>query len=229
MTSWEGLPGLKIIWMGGEHPQVLKIKRRAEKNLFWLFLLRNNRMAITVKLNFDETYDIDEISPDLRIIKFETPVADGTNEAIKIEIDDKSHELKDDLYNLAFGPMDSRGNINDKAQISHSDYSKVFSTILLSGLTYLKTHPEHYLGIDGSDEARAYLYNKFLQRNYDYLSEYFNLYGLKYYVRITRFGKTQYENPFDFEDVLPETYPIIKGEQIPSGKLYNYFVFNLKK
>lgn len=37
------------------------------------------------------------------------------------------------------------------------------------------------------------------------------MYGLKYYVRITRFEKNQYENPFDFGDIQPYPNRIHKG------------------
>ena len=186
-------------------------------------------MAISVKLDFENCYNLKEVSPDLKISKFETKVIDGLQILLKIEIANLPHELVKDLYNFAFGPTDSRGKIDDKAELSHANYSKVFSTILLSGLTYLTKNPQHYLGIDGSNEARAHLYYRFIQSNYDYLSQHFNLFGLKYYVRISRFGKRQYDNPFDFEDILPKISPISKGEKPASGKLYNYFVFNLKK
>jgi hypothetical protein len=39
---------------------------------------------------------------------------------------------------------------------------------------------------------------------------------LKYYVRISRFGKTQYDNPFDFNDVVPMTHyntPLIPDQR----------------
>lgn len=79
-----------------------------------------------------------------------------------MEISNEAHELIPNVYNLAFGPTNARGDIDDKAQLTHKDYSKVFSTILFDGLIYLNSNRDHYLGIDGSDNARAYLYYKFL-------------------------------------------------------------------
>jgi hypothetical protein len=146
-----------------------------------------------------------------------------------VEISNETHELLPDVYNLAFGPLDAKGRINDKAELPHKDYSKVFSTILFEAWTYLKKNKDHYIGIDGSDNSRAYLYHMFIQRNYLYLNNYFNIYGIKYYVRITRFGKTQYDNPFDFSDI--QTYPerIEHRVKIHLHLMYNYFIFNLKK
>lgn len=54
------------------------------------------------------------------------------------------------------------------------------------------------------------------------------MFGLKYYVRITRFGKSQYENPFDFKDIMPYPERIKKGVKIFPPFMYNYFIFNLK-
>jgi hypothetical protein len=54
------------------------------------------------------------------------------------------------------------------------------------------------------------------------------MYGLKYYVRITRFGKTRYDNPFDFGDVRPYPERIQKAIKVSPGGMYNYFIFNAK-
>jgi hypothetical protein len=99
---------------------------------------------------------------------------------------------------------------------------------VLSGLHYLSHNPDHFLGIDGSNNGRAFLYYRIIQRNFDYLDQYFNVFGLKYYVRITRFGKTQYDDPFDLNDIAPQLVPLKKGVRIPSDMMYNYFIFNLK-
>ena len=131
------------------------------------------------------------------------------------------------IYNLAFGPLNSRGLVDDKAEIEHSDYSKTFSTILFTALTYLSSNPSHFLGIDGSNNARAYLYYRFIQRNFGYLAQFFIMHGLKYYVRISRFGKNQFDNPFDFKDIYTSLDPISRGRIIRSDWMYNYFIFRL--
>ena len=183
-------------------------------------------MAVFVKIDFDNTFDIEDISPDLRIAFFPTVLRDGREVLLKIEISNEAHDLLPNVFNLAFGPQNERGEIDDKAELAHENYSKVFSTILLNALNYLNENPGHYLGIDGSDNSRAYYYWRFCQRNFDYLSQYFSMYGLKYYVRISRFGKTQYENPFDFDDIHVEADRIIKTDVWPK-LMYNYFIFKL--
>ena len=184
-------------------------------------------MAIGVKIDFEKTIGFTEISEDLRIAAFPTAIISGDTLALKIEISNEAHELLPNVYNLAFGPIDKQGQIDDRAELPHKDYSRVFSTILLHALNYLSAFPAHYLGIDGSDNFRAYYYWRFLQRNFEYLDQYFEIFGIKYYVRIARFGKSQYENPFDFNDIEANPERISKTNEWPR-LMYNYFIFKLK-
>jgi len=182
-------------------------------------------MAIGVKIDFGDVYDL--VSDECRTATFKTQLQDGQSTTLLIEISDTPHVLLPNVYNLAFGPADSHGKINDRAEVHHADYSRVFSTILLKAFDYLSEHPDHYIGIDGSDNNRAYYYWRFLQRNFDYLSKYFDIYGLKYYVRITRCGKQQYDDPFDFGDIRIDFDRIFKTNVWPT-QMYNYFAFEKK-
>jgi len=184
-------------------------------------------MVRDLKIDFDSRYEVFDISGDFRNCEFTIVLQDGATVPLCIQISNETHELLPDVYNLAFGPM--KGNrIDDKAEIAHSDYSKVFSTILFNVLEYLEENPTHSIGMDGSDNRRAYLYYHILQQNFDYLSQYFDFPGLKYYVRITRFGKFQYDNPFDFTDIMPGLIPIGKGLKLPWDLMFNYFIFKIK-
>jgi hypothetical protein len=185
-------------------------------------------MIRSIKIDFDNKYNIRQITEDFRNSEFTTVLRDGKTIPIYIRISNETHELLPDVYNMSFGPL--KGNkIDDKVELSHFDHSKVFSTILFSALKYLKENPTHSVGIDGSDYRRARLYYQILQRNYDYLYEKMELSGLKYYVRITRFGKMQYDNPFDFADIIPGITPIEKDIELPWDLMFNYFMFKLKK
>jgi hypothetical protein len=184
-------------------------------------------MVRNIKINFDDIYDIRDITEDHRNSEFTSILRDGKLIPIYMQISNETHELMQDVYNLAFGPLKGR-RIDDKAELAHFDYSKVFSTILFNALTYLTKNPTHSVGIDGSDNRRAYLYYHLLQRNFDYLSKYLSMAGLKYYVRITRFGKFQYDNPFDFTDIIPGVVPIQKDTELPWDLMFNYFMFKLK-
>ena len=180
-----------------------------------------------LNIDFGNRYEA-RSTPDLRVIQFNTVLKDETFVPLKVEISDGAHELLPNVYNFAFGPMDEKGRIDDKAKLTHKDYSKTFSTILFAAITFLEAYPEYKLGIDGSTNGRAFLYYRAIQQNFDYLDKHFNIYGLKYYVRISRFGKTQYDDPFDFDDIGSATIKIEKGIKIPSDKMYNYFIFELK-
>ena len=186
-------------------------------------------MAAPVKIDFDNLYEIENISQDLKFSSFRTQLNNGRDVPLVVRISNQSHALLPNVYNLSFGPLNAKGKLDDKAELTHSDYSKVFSTILFSALAYLETNPDHYLGIDGSDNARAYFYYRALQRNFAYLDKHFRMYGVKYYVRISRFGKTQYDNPFDFEDIVPYPFRIGKDDPVSQDHMYNYFIFNLKQ
>ena len=185
-------------------------------------------MAISAKIDFDNIYTIKPVEGDFKTNSFKTELAGGMLADMHVEVSSEPHELFANVYNLVFGPLDKNGRIDDSIKLTHADYSKVFSTILFDARTWLLRNPNYYIGIDGSSNARAYLYYRFIQRNYDYLNTYFNMYGVKYYVRITRFGKKQYDNPFDFADIHPYGEKLEK-DMIPQAEfMYNYFFFNLK-
>jgi hypothetical protein len=133
----------------------------------------NLPMALNLKIDFDNKYETDSISGDLRESSFTSLLSDNKAVALQVSISNQAHELLPNVYNLAFGPLKANGRIDDKAELTHRDYSKTFSTILLNGLTYLTANPEQYLGVDGSDNAKANLYYCTLQHNYEYLAQFF--------------------------------------------------------
>jgi len=168
-------------------------------------------------------------TPDFKSGSFRSRLENGDEVLLNIRVSNIAHELLPNVYNFAFGPPDKQGRINDRAELTHIDYSKVFSTILLSAFTYLEHNTNHYLGVDGSDNNRAFFYYRAMMRNFNYLDRHFNVYGIKYFVRISRLGKTQYDNSFDFEDIISESYKITPDQQISQHSMYNYFVFGLKE
>jgi hypothetical protein len=186
-------------------------------------------MALRVRIDFKNTYKIEHISKDLRRNSFETILRGNTPRLIQVVIEEEEHELLSDVYNLAFGPLKANGRIDHTSELPHIDYSMIFSTILFSAFTYLNKNPGHALGVDGSTNARAFLYYRMLQRNFEYLDQYFDMFGVKYYVRITRFGKKQYDDPFDFNDITVQAAKIEKGQSIPNDFMHNYFILKLKK
>jgi len=185
-------------------------------------------VAARVIIDFENIYQLDEVAPDFKLGAFRTYLENGDEILLSIRVSNTSHDLLPNVYNLEFGPINKQGRINDRAELTHSDYSKVFSTILLWALTYLQHNRNHFLGVDGSDNNRAYFYYRAMMRNFNYLDRNFVMFGVKFFVRISRFGKTQYDNPFDFEEIKPELYKITRTHYIAQHSMYNYFIFGLK-
>ncbi len=187
-------------------------------------------MALNVKINFEERYEVDVLNDDLTSCSFTTLLKDDSEVLLGVQINSEAHRLMPDVYNLAFGPLNDAGQIDDRAKLYHADHSRVFSTIVFAGMSFLSEHPDLYLGIDGSNNARAYMYYRCIQNNLDYLSTFFVIYGVNYYVRFLRKAKDEDEYaPLDSENVvvLPEMIQTVK--HIPCDKLYNYFIFKLKQ
>lgn len=184
-------------------------------------------MALNVKINFEERYKIDTVSDNLSSSSFQTTLKDGSNVQLGVQISDEMHPLMPDVYNLGFGPLNEQGEIDDKAKLAHANHSKVFSTILFAGMTFLSENDHTFLGIDGSNNARAYLYYRCIQNNFDYLAKYFKIYGVNYYVRILRKGQEEDQaSPIDCENIIALPQLIKAGEHISHDKLYNYFIFS---
>lgn len=131
-----------------------------------------------------------------------------------------------DTFVYAFGPMDDQNKIDDQVKITHANHSKVFSSIVFAGLTFLKRNPSKYLGIDGSNNARACMYYRCILNNYDYLTSSFKIYGINYFIRILRKNKNE-ENLLDADHILAIPGSITKESRIPADKLYNYFIFSI--
>lgn len=189
-------------------------------------------MAVNIKIDFGNCYETKLISSDLSFVQFETELTDSTKVSIRILISDQPHPFLPQVYNLAFGPIhkEDRNKIDDQIQLKHIDHSKVFSTIVLVALTFLIENPDKYLGIDGSNNTRAYLYFRIIQNNYELLSEYFEIFGIKYYVRILRKKKdSDEEYPIDTKDINAAYVEIEKGHKITLEKMYNYFIFRIAK
>jgi hypothetical protein len=152
-----------------------------------------------IVINFEETYDPVKIESDFSELAFISPQKDGSNELIVVQIE----------------PLNN----------SDTDVPKVFSTVLFHSLNFLTENPKLILGIDGSDDLRATLYQMMFKTNREYLGEFFVPLGVDYYVRIFRNGN--YE-----QDQLGNYISKPRAEQFNYDRsrhdLYRYYLFRLK-
>ena len=181
-------------------------------------------MALNIKIDFENRYDTLPVDY-LKFSVFETELVDGPPVKLGIKISSDEHPFMRDVHNMSYGPVDEANQIDDQAKINHLNHSRVFSTIVFEGLSFLTQNPEKFLGIDGSNTARAYMYYRCIQNNFDYLNAYFVIYGVNYYLRMLRDGTQEYEN----DDFLPIPKLIEKGEALKPSKLYNYFIFKSRQ
>jgi hypothetical protein len=185
-------------------------------------------MALNIKIDFEDCYPVKIISKNLRNSSFTTILQNGETTPIGIIISENTHPLMPNVYNLAFGPLNQNNQIDDLAKLSHQNYSKLFSTIVFACINFLNNNREKFLGIDGSSNARAYLYYRCIQNNYEYLSKYINIYGINYYLRILRKLKDEDDShPFDHEDIRTIPHNINRNSSVTHKKLHNYFIFKL--
>jgi len=147
--------------------------------------------------------------------------------ALNIKIAKTTHPLMTNVFNLAFGPLKKDGSIDDKIRLTHQNYSKVFSTVIFEAMSFLKQHPYDFVGIDGSNNARGYMYYRCIQNNLNYLNSIFTIVGIKYYIRMLR-EDVDGNSDLDDEDIITTSKKIDQNESIQPDKLYNYFIFKLK-
>lgn len=179
-----------------------------------------------IKINFEETFDPIEIASDLSVMLFSSPQTAGPSVPIKVEIEAHPDPLLPNVFNIAFGPFNELGVIDDTAKLKHTDINKVFSTVLFLALSFLQSNPEYTIGLDGSNDSRAYLYHWMFQTNRQQLSEFFVSIGVDWYVRLLRDNEVELdEDGSPFFKPRPELFDFDR----PRLDLYRYYMFHLKK
>ncbi|HEY1202250.1 MAG TPA: hypothetical protein VGE79_14770 [Niastella sp.] len=184
-------------------------------------------MAFNIKIDLENCYQIEKVSNDLSSCVFTTILKDGSPANLAVQVCGE-HDLLPNVLNLAFGPLNEDGSINDSIKLHHRDHSKAFSTIVSAGMRYLKENAAKYLGFDGSNHARAYLYYRCVQNNFDYLTQHFEIYGVNYYARMLRKIRDDDFESFDMQNMIAFPQAISPTEQIPHEKLYNYIIFRMR-
>ena len=181
-----------------------------------------------IKINFEDIFDPVEVSEYLSFTTFYSPVKTGQDVLIRVEIEPLGDPLLPNVYNLAFGPINDRGELDDTANVSHKDIGKMFSTVLSFALFFLQqsNNPSITIGLDGSNDARAYLYHRMFQTNRKHLDEFFLSIGVDWYVRLLRNQDIERDEDGNaFFKPRPEPFDYTR----PNHDLYRYYMFKLKK
>jgi hypothetical protein len=82
------------------------------------------------------------------------------------------------IYNLAFGPADHHGKIDDSKVLNLGDTNVILATVANSCIQFLTNHPKALVFFKGSDERRTNLYVRNIRRYYAEITEQFILLGL---------------------------------------------------
>jgi hypothetical protein len=89
-------------------------------------------------------------------------------------------EMQYGLYNLGFGDYDPKTHeIDDKVVSDNGDMVKVIATVVGIALKFLSENPMTFIHIEGSTPLRTQLYNRIINRNYDDLIDFYEIYGSK--------------------------------------------------
>ncbi|WP_343069212.1 DUF6934 family protein [Flavobacterium notoginsengisoli] len=157
---------------------------------------------------------------------FESQLRNNKKIQLKVKFTNIADSLLPNVYNLAFGPFNLDGKIDDSINLKHKDSNKVFSTIILFSITFLKKNPYASIGIDGSDDLRANLYHRMFRYNYKDLKDFLVIIGVDWYVRLLRNGTIELDNNGSaFFKPKPESFDF----QRKTNDLYRYYMFNLNQ
>lgn len=178
-----------------------------------------------LKIDLENTYEALDIAEDLSFMTLIIEDANAVGVLIKIQIKPLLDPLLPGVHNLSFGPLTEKGEIDDEARIEHKHPSKMFSTILLFSLGYLQVNADVTIGVDGSNDGRAYLYHRMFKTNEIYLEQYFVAIGVDWYVRLLRNGLIEKDiEGFAFFKPRPEPFDYKRN----ANDLYRYYMFRLK-
>lgn len=137
-------------------------------------------------INLEETYSLISVEPDLTEARFNSIDKNDNPVLLKVKIKPLNDPFLSEVYNLSFGPLKDDGTLDDDVKINHQDSNKVFSTIILFALAFLTENPNFTIGVDGSNDVRAYMYHRMFQTNRAYLRDYFLSLGVDWCVRLLR-------------------------------------------
>lgn len=177
------------------------------------------------KIDLDNTYEPKYVSDGLDHFIVESETIDGAFIDLHVNISAINNDYLSNVFNLGFGPLNANGEIDDQAKIKHKYVDKVISTMILLGITYLNDDKEKYIGIDGSNDIRAYMYHRMFRYNLEDLSELLSVAGVDWYVKLLR-NQTDIERDEKNDPLFkprPEQFDIERDAK----DMYRYYMFKL--
>ncbi len=179
-----------------------------------------------IVINLEDTILPETAGADLMDYTFLSPQVNASDVKLLVQIRNINDPLLPNVFNLGFGPSDGNGGIDDKVSLAHTNTGKVFSTIILFAIAFLQQYPGTSIGIDGSDERRAYLYHRMFQSNYVSLKDVVVITGVDWYVRLLRNGDIERDAlGAAFFKPRPEPFDL----QRKRTDLYGYYMINLRE
>lgn len=83
------------------------------------------------------------------------------------------------VYNLAFGDIDQKGEMDDVTISDNGDRNKILATVAKAVDEYTRRYPRRWIVFKGSTNDRTRLYRMAIGLNLEQLSIKFHIYGLK--------------------------------------------------
>lgn len=180
-----------------------------------------------IKIDLENTYDATSVSEDFKKFTFNSILKNQDIAELHVLISEHPDELLPGVFNLAFGPLGEDGEIDDNIALKHQNVNVVFSTILLFAISFLQENIDESfsIGIDGSNDVRAYLYHRMFRHNKKQLSDVISTVGVDWYVKLLRNGTDIERDNGGIPFFKPRPEPFDTNRR--SNDLYRYYMFTL--
>lgn len=120
-----------------------------------------------------EKYEIKASPSFLRFEFYST----GLKGKIKKQVEFEAFEETLNVFNIGFGDVDDKGNINDLIITGNEDSQKVLATVALSVFKFFEKYPNCYVYATGSSKSRTRLYRMGITNNLEEIKQAFKVYG----------------------------------------------------
>lgn len=178
-----------------------------------------------IKINLEDTYEPLYVSDDLTEFVFNSELKDERTVDLHVKFRNIKSVFLPNVYNLAYGPLGTNGKIDDTIKLQHQNVNKLFSTIVFFAITFLDTYKERKVGIDGSNDGRAYWYHRMFQSNHEKLANLVIIIGVDWYVRLLRNGSVESdETGSPLFKPRPEPFDVKRK----ASDLYRYYLIERK-